>query len=148
MRIAAQIVLKADERDELTALIRPKRTRARLALHARIILLASERMQGKDIAAELAVERRQVSRRRQRYATPWLSGIERDRPRAAAQSRCGAIARTDHREQARGSAALKCANDGSATRRECGNGLLSLAGAKLEVASRTRLLDFTSSGIY
>ena len=42
MRIAAEIILKEDERIELTALVRSKLTSVRLALRARIILLASE----------------------------------------------------------------------------------------------------------
>lgn len=84
MRIAAEIILKENERDELTALVRSKLTSVRLALRARIILLASEGMQSKDIAVKLGVERGQVSRWRKRYATQRLSGIERDLPRGAA----------------------------------------------------------------
>ena len=84
MRIAPEIVLNEEERNELTALVRSKLTSVRLALRARIILLAADGMQNKDIAAELGVERGQVSRWRGRYATQRFAGIERDLPRGAA----------------------------------------------------------------
>ena len=83
MRVAPEIVLTDDERSELTKLARSKLTSVRLALRARIVLLAAEGMQSKDIAAELNVGRVQVSRWRGRYAQSRLAGIERDLPRGA-----------------------------------------------------------------
>ena len=83
MRVAPEIVLDAEEQAELIALVRSKLTSVRLALRARIVLLAAEGLQNKDIAAQLGVGRVQVSRWRERYANSRLTGIERDLPRGA-----------------------------------------------------------------
>lgn len=83
MRVAAEIVLSEEERIELAKLARSKRTSVRLAQRARIVLLAADGMQNKDIAEQLGVGRVQVSRWRERYAESQLAGIERDLPRGA-----------------------------------------------------------------
>lgn len=83
MRVATEIVLNAEQQEELMRLARSKRTSVRLALRARIVLLAAQGLQNKDIAAELDVGRVQVSRWRERYAVSGLAGIERDLPRGA-----------------------------------------------------------------
>ena len=83
MRVAAQIELTSEERAELTALVRSKLTSVRLALRARIVLLAAQGLQNMDIAAQVGVGRVQVSRWRGRYAQSRLAGIESDLPRGA-----------------------------------------------------------------
>jgi transposase len=83
MRVAPEIVLTNEEHAELSKLVRSKRTSVRLAQRARIVLLAADGMQNKDIAEELGVGRVQVSRWRERYAQARLAGIERDLPRGA-----------------------------------------------------------------
>jgi transposase len=83
MRVAAEIVLTDDEQAELNRLVRSKLTSVRLAQRAQIVLLASEGMQSKDIAAQLGIGRVQVSRWRERYKHARLAGIERDLPRGA-----------------------------------------------------------------
>jgi transposase len=83
MRIACEIVLTDEERGELKMLVRSKLTSVRLAQRARIVLLAADGMQNKDIAQQLALGRVQVSRWRERYAQSRLTGIERDLPRGA-----------------------------------------------------------------
>lgn len=83
MRVAPEIVLSSEERAELTRLVRSKLTSVRLAQRARIVLLAAQGMQSKDIAAQLQIGRVQVSRWRERYAETRLAGIERDLPRGA-----------------------------------------------------------------
>jgi len=83
MRVAAQIELTSEERAELTALVRSKLTSVRLTLRARIILLAAQGLQNRDIAAQVGVGRVQVSRWRGRYAQSRLAGIESDLPRGA-----------------------------------------------------------------
>ena len=55
----------------------------RLSQRARIVLLAAQRLQNKDIAEQLGVGRVQVSRWRERYLEFSLEGIERDLPRGA-----------------------------------------------------------------
>lgn len=83
MRVATEIVLSTEQREELMRLARSKRTSVRLVLRARIVLLAAQGLQNKDIAAELDVGRVQVSRWRERYAVLGLAGIARDLPRGA-----------------------------------------------------------------
>ena len=83
MRVATQIELTSEERAELTALVRSKLTSVRLALRARIVLLAAQGLQNTDIAAQVGVGRVQVSRWRGRYAQSRLAGIESDLPRGA-----------------------------------------------------------------
>lgn len=83
MRVALEIVLTDEERAELSKLVRSRRTSVRLALRARIVLLAADGMRNKDIAEQLGVGRVQVSRWRERYEQSRLAGIERDLPRGA-----------------------------------------------------------------
>ena len=83
MRVAPEIVLPGAERAELVRLSRSKRTSVRLSQRARIVLLAADGMQNKDIAVQLEVGRVQVARWRERYRESQLAGIERDLPRGA-----------------------------------------------------------------
>ncbi len=62
MRVAPEIVLTDEERIELSKLTRSQLSSVRLALRARIVLLAADGMQSKDIALHLGVGRAQVSR--------------------------------------------------------------------------------------
>ena len=83
VRVAPEIVLTDEERAELTRLVRSKRTSVRLSQRARIVLLAADGMQNKDIAEQLGVGRIQVARWRERYGQSRRAGIERDLPRGA-----------------------------------------------------------------
>ena len=83
MRMAQTIVLTGEEREELKKLARSRLSSVRLALRARMILLAADGLQNKDIAEQLKVGRVQVSRWRERFAKSRLAGIERDLPRGA-----------------------------------------------------------------
>lgn len=83
MRVAPEIVVSDGERAELNRLVRSKLTSVRLALRARIVLLAVDGLRNKDIAAQVGVGRVQVARWRERYARSRLAGIERDLPRGA-----------------------------------------------------------------
>ena len=86
MRVAPpEIVLTNDEQAELTKLTRSKLTNVRLAVRARIVLLAAQGLQNKYIAMQLGVGRVQVSRWRERSAKAKLAGIERDLPRGVPQ---------------------------------------------------------------
>ncbi len=55
VRVASEIVLSDEEREVLDELIRSKLTSVRLALRARIVVLAAQGLQNKEIA--LACER-------------------------------------------------------------------------------------------
>ncbi|HKQ84120.1 MAG TPA: IS630 family transposase, partial [Steroidobacteraceae bacterium] len=50
MRVAPEIVLTSEERAELMRQVRSKLTSVRLAQRARIVLLAAQGLQNKDIA--------------------------------------------------------------------------------------------------
>ena len=86
VRVALEIVLSDEEREVLDELIRSKLTSVRLALRARIVLLAGQGLQNKEIALALDVGRIQASRWRERYLACGLQGIERDLPRGAPPS--------------------------------------------------------------
>jgi transposase len=60
---------------------RSRSTAARLVERSRIVLLAAEGRENKDIAAELGVTRATVGRWRDRFANRGIAGIERDSPR-------------------------------------------------------------------
>jgi len=83
MRVAPTTVLTGEEREELKKLARSRLSSVRLALRARMILLAADGLQNKDIAEQLKVGRVQVSRWRERFGKLRLAGIERDLPRGA-----------------------------------------------------------------
>jgi len=71
----------------LTKLVRSTLSSVRLVQRARIVLLAADGIQNKDIAQQLGVGRVLVSRWRERYAQSRLAGIERDLPRGAPPSK-------------------------------------------------------------
>lgn len=83
MRVVQEIELTDDKRNELATLVRSRLTSVRLVQRARMVLLAAEGIQNKDIAVQLGVGRVQVSRWRERYAQLQLAGIEHDLPRGA-----------------------------------------------------------------
>ena len=83
LRVAPAIESTDEQESELTRLVRSKLTSVRLAQRARIVLLAAQGLQNKDIAEQLGVGRVQVGRWRERYLEFGLQGIERDMPRGA-----------------------------------------------------------------
>lgn len=60
-----------------------KLTSVRLTVRARIVLLAEQARQSKDITTEPGIGKVRFSRWRERYAQSRLAGIERDLPRGA-----------------------------------------------------------------
>ncbi|MBU2841508.1 IS630 family transposase [Acidithiobacillus thiooxidans] len=83
MRVAPTVILTSEERSELSRIVASRLSSVRLSLRARMILLAAEGLQNKEIAERLGVDRLQVARWRKRYLEHRLSGIERDLPRGA-----------------------------------------------------------------
>ena len=57
LRVAPVVELSEEQEAELTKLARSKRTSVRLSQRARIVLLAAQGLQNKDIAQELGVGR-------------------------------------------------------------------------------------------
>jgi transposase len=81
MRRAVRIELTDDERATLVKWSRGKRTQVRLVHRARMILLASDDLENKEIAEELKTSQQCVGKWRKRFAEHRLSGIEKDLPR-------------------------------------------------------------------
>lgn len=87
MRVAPEIVLTEDERADLTKLTASRLTSVRLSQRARIVLLAADGLQDKQIAEQLGIGRIQAARWRGRYVQSRLAGIEQDLPRGAPQKK-------------------------------------------------------------
>ena len=83
VRVAPVVELSEEQKVELTRLSRSRRISVRLSQRARIVLLAAQGLQNKEIAEQLGIGRVQVARWRERYVQAGLEGIERDLPRGA-----------------------------------------------------------------
>lgn len=81
MRIAPIIELNKEERQTLMRWARGRSTPYRVMQRARIVLLAAQGTQNKEIAKTLGVMERTVGRWRTRFAQKGLKGIQKDLPR-------------------------------------------------------------------
>jgi transposase len=81
MRIAPAIALSPDQGAALEQRARSRSLPARVVERARIVLLAAEGRQDKEIAASLKMTPKKVSRWRKRFLTLGMAGLERDAPR-------------------------------------------------------------------
>ena len=82
-RVAVTISLSDDERAELEALSRRRKTSQGLARRARIVLAAAEGLENKEIAVRLEASADTVGKWRRRYAAEGLDGLY-DEPRPGA----------------------------------------------------------------
>ncbi|MFH5824471.1 IS630 family transposase [Georgenia sp. AZ-5] len=89
-RPAAALVLRDDDRVELTRVTRSPSVRAGLAQRARIVLLAAEGLSNTAIAEKVGVSRPTVLEWRQRYAARGLAGLQDE-------ARAGRPRSVDHR---------------------------------------------------
>ncbi len=80
MKVAQRIVLTEEERTILNVWLRLP-TSARLALRAKIILLAADGRTNYEIADQLQATRKTVSLWRRRFLKDRLAGIEKEAPR-------------------------------------------------------------------
>jgi len=81
MRVAKEITLSDEERSKLEKLAGGRKTSVRMALRSKMILLAAEGQQDKEIATALGVTRQNVARWRNRFNSQRIQGIEKDAPR-------------------------------------------------------------------
>ncbi len=81
MRRAQPVTLNAAQRRQLGRYARGRQVAVRLALRARIVLLAADGFQNKQIAEQLGVSRQLVARWRTRFLEGGIAGIEKDAPR-------------------------------------------------------------------
>ncbi len=87
MRIAESITVTDEERVMLQRWARGRRTPVRLMQRAKMILMATDGRQNKEIAATLGVQPSTVGRWRKRFAANGLAGIEKDAPRGGRKPR-------------------------------------------------------------
>jgi transposase len=80
MRVAPRITVADEDRKTLERWARGRSTPVRLMQRARIVLMAAEGRENKDIAVSVGVTRQLVGRWRNRYAAQGLAGIEKDAP--------------------------------------------------------------------
>lgn len=81
MKTAKPVTLTPEERSKLDAWARGRSIPVRLVQRARIVRMAADGMQNKDIARELEISRPTVQLWRQRFLAFRLAGIEKDAPR-------------------------------------------------------------------
>jgi transposase len=81
MRVAPPVVLSTEDREHLERLARGRKMAARVVERARIVLLAAEGKQNREIAEILRVTRRTVGVWRGRFVKQRLEGILKDAPR-------------------------------------------------------------------
>lgn len=77
-RVASEVALASEERRLLHQLVQSGLTDPRLALRARMVLMAADGLQNRAIAERLGIGRAQVARWRERYAQWGMAGIEQD----------------------------------------------------------------------
>lgn len=82
MRVAAEVIVTEEQRATLERWARGRSSPVRLMQRARIILMAAEGEQNKDIAKTLGMQQSTVGRWRKRFVEGGLAGIEKDAPRA------------------------------------------------------------------
>jgi transposase len=87
-KAAVEIILTAQERSELEGLVRRRGTAQGLARRAQIVLLASEGIENKEIAARLGAMPNTVGTWRRRFAEQRLDGLY-DEPRPGAPRQIG-----------------------------------------------------------
>jgi transposase len=81
MRVAPPVILTAELKRHLTSVANSRTASVRFALRARMILLAAEGLQDKQVAAEVKVRRQAVALWRKRFLALGIDGIARDAPR-------------------------------------------------------------------
>lgn len=82
MRVAEAIETDAQTERELRALSKGRRVQARVQQRAKLILLAAQGWQNKDIADEVQLDRRQVALWRQRFMEGGVQALLQDAPRS------------------------------------------------------------------
>ena len=82
MRVAARLELTEDQRRQVERYAQSRSTPVRVAQRAKVVLLAGDGKQNKEIAQILSVAPAMAARWRQRFAERGVAGIERDAPRS------------------------------------------------------------------
>src|SRR5713101_3765414 len=80
MRVAPEVKLSNEQRQELEKLARGRTVTVRSAQRAKIILMAASGLTDPAIGEQLGVSRQNVARWRGRFVARALTGIEKDAP--------------------------------------------------------------------
>ena len=81
MRVAQPVVVNEEVRRKLEQQSRGRTTQARLVMRSRIVLLAADGLQNKQIAAALNVAPRMAALWRARFIEQGIEGLLKDAPR-------------------------------------------------------------------
>ena len=87
MRRAGIVCLSDDQRVVLSRWARGRRTPSRNVTRAKILLLAAEGVENKDIAAQLGINVKTVALWRNRFIDSGIPGIEKDAPRGGRKAK-------------------------------------------------------------
>jgi len=89
MRVARQVVLNSEQRQQLAKLARARSAPARAVERARIVLLAADGLENKQIAAIVKSTAERVARWRNRFLDGGVKALEKDAPRAGRKRSIG-----------------------------------------------------------
>jgi len=81
MRIAPPIELRSEQRSALERLARQRSAPARVVERARIVLLAAEGLENKQIARRMGITPEKAARWRKRFLAGGIAALEKDAPR-------------------------------------------------------------------
>ena len=81
MRTAPAIFLSPEQRTTLERLARQRSLPARVVERARIVLLAAEGLENRQIAARMDITPEKVARWRKRFLEGGIAALEKDAPR-------------------------------------------------------------------
>ena len=90
MRTAPRVTLTETQRKQLKGCARDRRVAVRLALRAKIVLLAADGRQNKPIAAQVSIWRQLVACWWNRFVQAGVAGVEKDAPRPGRKPAVGA----------------------------------------------------------
>ena len=141
MRIAEPIVLSEEVRRKLEQQSRGRSTQARVVLRSRIVLLAAEGLQNKQIATALDVAPRMAALWRGRFIEHGIEGLLKDAPRPGRSESISraSLDRKDHPEHSGQCDALVHAHHGAGDGHFQSIGVAHLAGQRSEATSRGKL---------
>ncbi|MHB1698991.1 MAG: helix-turn-helix domain-containing protein, partial [Acidobacteriaceae bacterium] len=81
MRFAAAFALNSEQRQALERIARARSMPMRLVGRARIVLLAADGMENKQIARRMNVTEKKTARWRSRFLAGGIAGLQKDAPR-------------------------------------------------------------------
>jgi transposase len=89
MRVALPVAITSEQQQKLESIARARSLPSRLVERARIVLLAAEGRQDKEIAGLLRLTPKNVARWRARFLQAGIGGLEKDAPRAGRPATIG-----------------------------------------------------------